>query len=112
MDISLKLQGKMKGVLREFSWCFKEVSRLFLENFTEEEVSRMFQWCFMIFKGVSRVFHGSFKKTFKVFQKILYCMALIAASRAEGGLVSTVFPQIDIDKLDLINLSCQLDFSI
>ena len=59
----------MKGVLREFYWCFKEVSRVFLENFTEEEVSIMFQWCFMIFKGVSRVFHGSFKKTFKVFQK-------------------------------------------
>ena len=42
---------------------------MFLENFTEEEVSIMFQWCFMIFKGVLRVFHGRFKKTFKVFQK-------------------------------------------
>ena len=64
-----------------------DVSRLFLENFTEEEISRMFQGCFMI-KGVSRVlFQGSFKKTFKVFQESFMCMELIAASRAEGGLV-------------------------
>ena len=46
-----------------------DVSRLFLENFTEEEVSRMFQGCFMIFKGVSRMYNESFKKTFKVFQE-------------------------------------------
>ena len=39
------------------------------ESFMEEEVSRMFQGCFMIFKDVSRVFQGIFKKTFKVFQK-------------------------------------------
>ena len=39
------------------------------------------------FKGVSKVFQGSFKKTFKVSQKISCYMALIAASRAEGGLV-------------------------
>ena len=31
----------------------------------------MFQGFFMIFKGVSRVFQGSFKKTLKVFKKIL-----------------------------------------
>ena len=31
----------------------------------EEEISRMFQGCFLI-KGVSRVFQGSFKKTFKL----------------------------------------------
>ena len=40
----------------------------------------------MIFEGVSRVFQGGFEKTFKVFQKVSCCMALIAASRAEGGL--------------------------
>ena len=44
----------------------------------------------MIFKGVPRVFQGSFKKTFKVFKKVSCFMALIAASRAEGGLVSSV----------------------
>ena len=42
---------------------------MFHESFMEEKVSRMFQVCFMIFKGVSRVFQRSFKKTFKVFQK-------------------------------------------
>ena len=61
---------------------------MFLENFTEEEVSRMFHGSFMIFKGVSRVFHGSFKKLSRCFKKVSYYMALIAASRAEGGLVS------------------------
>ena len=51
---------------------------------------RKFQGCFKgvsMIEGVSRVFQGSFKKTFKVFQKSFMCMALIAASRAEGGLV-------------------------
>ena len=42
---------------------------------------------FMTFKGVSRMFQGSFKKTFLVFLKVSCCMALIAASQAEGGLV-------------------------
>ena len=63
---------------------------MYHESFMEEDVSRVFhdvQGYFMIFKGVSRVFQGSFKKTFKVFQKSFMCMALIAASRAEGGLV-------------------------
>ena len=51
-------------------------------------VFRDFQGCFMIFKSVSKVFQGSFKITFKVFQKkVSCCMALIAASRAEGGRV-------------------------
>ena len=59
---------------------------MFHESFMEEQFQWMFQGCFMIFKGVSRVFRGSFKKTFKVFQKVSCCMALIAASRAEGGL--------------------------
>ena len=47
----------------------------------------MFQGCFMILKAVSKVFQGSFKKNFKVFRKSFMCMALIAASRPEGGLV-------------------------
>ena len=59
---------------------------MFHESFIEEEISSMFQGSFMI-KGVSRVFQGSFKKTFKVFKESFMCMALIAASRAEGGLV-------------------------
>ena len=42
---------------------------MFHESLMEEEVSGIFQGCFMIFKGVSRVFQGSFKKTLNVFQK-------------------------------------------
>ena len=42
MDVSWKLQVRLKGVLREFSGYFKEVSRVFYESFMEEEVSRMF----------------------------------------------------------------------
>ena len=66
---------------------------MFLENFTEEEVSRMFQWCFMIFKGVSRVFHGSFKKTFKVFQKnfILHGTHRSFPSRRRACFVDYIF---------------------
>ena len=55
-------------VSRKIEGCFEGVSRVFLENFTEEEVSRMFQGCFMIFNGVSRVFHGSFKGVSMRFQ--------------------------------------------
>ena len=42
---------------------------MFHESFKEVKVSRMLQGFFMILKGVSKVFQGSFKKTFKVFQK-------------------------------------------
>ena len=42
---------------------------MFRESFMDEEVSRIFLGCFLIFEGVSRVFQGSFKKTFNVFQK-------------------------------------------
>ena len=52
MDVSRKLQGRLKGVLREVLGCFKEVSRVFHESFMEVEVSWMFQECFVIFKGV------------------------------------------------------------
>ena len=51
------------------------------------DVSRVFhefQGCFMIFKSVSRLFQGSFQGVSK---EVSCCMALIAASRAEGGLV-------------------------
>ena len=48
MDVSGKLHVTLKGVSREFSGCFKEVSRVFQESFMEGEVSRMF-----FFKGVS-----------------------------------------------------------
>ena len=41
---------------------FEEISRVFHESFMEEEVSKMFQGCFRILKGVSKVFQGSFKQ--------------------------------------------------
>ena len=44
----------------------------------------MFQRCF---QSVSKVSLGSFKKLSRCFKKVSCCMALIAASRAEGGLV-------------------------
>ena len=55
----------------KFKGCFKKVLRMFQGSF----------------QSVSKVFQGSFMKTFKVFKKVSCCMALIAAFRAEGGLV-------------------------
>ena len=49
--------GSFKSVSRKFQGCLMKVSRIFQE-------------CFIIFKGVSGVFQGSFKKTFKVFKKV------------------------------------------
>ena len=58
-------------VFQESKECFKGVSKS-KECF--KSVSRMFQGCF---KGVSRLF-------------CCFCMAVVAASRAEGGLVYLV----------------------
>ena len=77
----------------KFDGCLKEASRVFLESFKEEEVSRMFLGGFMIFKGISRLYQKCFKevsrKVSRCFKKVSCHMALIAASRAEGGLVSS-----------------------
>ena len=51
---------------------FQGSSRVFLESFMDKEVSRMFQLTFMIFKGISKVFQGSFKKTLRCFIKKFY----------------------------------------
>ena len=53
---------------------------------------RKFQGCL---KGVYRLFQGSFNKTFKVLKKVSCCMAPIAASRAEGGLVKVGLVRLD-----------------
>ena len=83
-------------VLRKIEKCFKGVIRVFQESFkglkrSLKVVSRKFQGCFMIFKGVPRVFQRCFKeasiKLSGCFKKVSGCLALIAASRAEGGLV-------------------------
>ena len=47
--VSRVFQGSFKGVSRKFL-------RVFYESFIDEEVSRMFQGCFMILEGVSKVF--------------------------------------------------------
>ena len=69
--IAFGMSYGIKGELK----CFKEVSREFHGSF--KGVPRVFQRCF---KEVSRKLSGCFKK-------FSCCMALIAASRAEGGLV-------------------------
>ena len=50
-----------------------------------KRVSSMFQGCF---QSVSKVCQGSFEKMLKCFKEVSCCMSLIAATRAEGGLVS------------------------
>ena len=55
-----------------FNGCFKEVSRMFLGHFKGLSSFKGVLWKFHgrgSFKGVSRVFQESFKKTFKVFLK-------------------------------------------
>ena len=97
MNVSWKFSGRwsFKGVSTEFLGCFKEALKVFQECF--KGVSRKIKgW----FKGVSRQFQRgfeSFKENLIVFQEcfneVLFdmtchvCMDLIAATRAEGGLV-------------------------
>ena len=95
IKVSRMIEWYFEGVLgcfKEISWgfkevqgCFKKVSRCFMPG------RRKFQECFMIFKGVPRVFQRYFKealgKLSRCFKKVTCCMTLIAASRGEGGLV-------------------------
>ena len=62
-------QGSFKGVSRQFKKCFEEVSRVESVKGFRENFKKKFQGCF---KNVSMQF---------------CCMDLIAATRAEGGLV-------------------------
>ena len=71
-EVSNKCQLGFKGVLR---WCqegFKEVSRGFQESF--RSISRRIQ-DFSVFDSLLRL------------KEVLCCMALTAATRAEGGIV-------------------------
>ena len=72
----------MKGVFRKFQECFKEVSRVFHESV--KDISRVFHNFQGCFQSVSRKFQENFQGVSK---KVLCCMALIAASQAEEGLV-------------------------
>ena len=55
-------QESFKVVSRIFQGCFKKVSWVIHESFKEEEVSRMFQGFFIIFKGIPRVCQWRFKE--------------------------------------------------
>ena len=71
-----------------------DVSRIFKRCF--KKVTRLFQECYKcVEKGASKVFQaspkgvlGKFQGLSIVFQRYLCCMALIAATQAEGGHVS------------------------
>ena len=54
---------RLRSVLRKFQSCF-------MIFFMEEEVSRMLQGCFIIFKGVSKVFQRCFKEVSRKFQDV------------------------------------------
>ena len=85
MVVSRKFQGRFDGVSRKFQGCFKEVSRVFQVSFKGVSWKRKFQGCFLnSVSGFSRMFPECFKEV----SRKLYCLALIAASRAEGGLVA------------------------
>ena len=73
---------------------------MFHKSFKEEDALRLFhdfQGCFQsvpeCFKSVSKVFQGC-SKLARCFQKVSCCMELIAASRADGGLVLLCFDSI------------------
>ena len=77
---------------------FKQFSSKFQVSFTE--VSIYFQGYFKEVKEVSRAFQSFFKEVFKDSLKHINslsslfsccCMSIVAASRAEGGLVFFVF---------------------
>ena len=98
MKVSRKIEGCLEEVLKVFQGNFKGLqrsfnvlSRKFQGCFMKISGRRKFQGCFMIFKGVPLVFQRCFKevsrKLSRCFEKVSSCMALIAASRAEGGLV-------------------------
>ena len=79
---------------------------MFHESFMGEEVSRMFQGCFMIFKDVSRVFQGSFNKTLKVFKKSLMVQGTHRSfpSRMRGCCI-TVWEKLLDKTFCLLNIS-------
>ena len=56
MKVTRSIEGCFEGILRVFQGSFKGVWKRKFQGCLEEEVSRMFHGCFMIFRGVSRVF--------------------------------------------------------
>ena len=87
MGVSWMFQGWFKHVLKKlqgyFKSAWKESFKCVPRKFPKcpKQVSRLFQGNF---NNVSKVFQSSFKG---VLRKFCCCIALIAATRAEGGLV-------------------------
>ena len=82
-------RGCFKRVLKKLQGYFKNASKVLERKFPKcsKEVSRLFQGKV---NNVSKVFQSSLK----VFQGsfvFYFCMALIAATRAKGGLVLSQF---------------------
>ena len=85
-------QGNFNEVLREFEKRFHGVS--IISDEPVEGLSKMFQW---YLKGISKKlikFHECFEtvsRNFKAYQKsfkkVCFVVVVVAASRAEGGLV-------------------------
>jgi len=101
----------MKRVSSKFQWYIMDVSRFLLKS-----VSEVFQVGFTIFKlffkvflfltvcfkgvlknlkGALRMFPGCFMGISKRFKEVSNSMALIAATRAEGGLVTLKLAELD-----------------
>ena len=103
----------LKGASRRFQGCQKKVSTLFLVGFRKFQRSLrlvlglfmvfgysgydcLFQISYKLFQGRYKVVSGKFKECFKgvsrrflrCFKEVLCCMTLIAATQAEGGLVT------------------------
>ena len=73
--VSMKIEESFEGALRVFQRSFKDISK------SSKGVSRLFQ---INFQAVSIFFQESFAL------KFCCCMAVIAATGAEGGLFSFI----------------------
>ena len=86
-------QGNFKVVSRVFQGLFKEVSSVFQASFkgVEEGVKVILRESLGSYKGGLRVFQRYIKEVLRkysrCYKEVSCCMALIAATRAEGGIV-------------------------
>ena len=83
-------RGDSEGVSRVFYQSFKDLSKKCQRSFIE--VSRKFQENVKVFNRSLKPLWGCFKVV--LFLKVFCCMSLIAATRAEGGLVFVLFGSI------------------
>ena len=71
------IKESFKGVLMSFQGSFRGFKR----------VSRKFQTCLLKFQECFTSESRVFQENFQGFKKVSCCMELIAATRAEGGLI-------------------------